>query len=1393
MAAGNLQAWILKRDVTVPEGSTVKDVLEEALKGTGYQIVYKGPSYVEGIKTPSGDVLSEFSNGYKSGWMYTLDGNYVNESLDNQVVTDGQQLIWRYTDDYSKEKYPVTIPENPIIQEFNPFNYINSSMIFEAIKGENASADEITGDLKGIVEDGNKFFAYVDPQTKVVTFRSNSYYPSPKANVQIEWLSSSDPEYIAVTTGKEERRLRLMKRPVAANNEPAKKVVLKYKLTGKNDSANVPEKEDSITLTILPGEKIKSNFDYVKEGLFDSIKGENKSADNITSDLVFPVAKHPAYIAIKDDGSLKWWSASYNPYDVKVTFDKSSRPDILAVPAAGDTEATGIKLVSRPAVDTDVVISMTLADKYDTDKKESFELKLKVPADKTAEKNVLDAITPALLFDAIKGENSSQDEIKKELVLPANESNPFYAKVKEDGSFDKWWAVERGSQVEVKLTGSDHPELIKIGEDTLKIIKFPANDTTVKLKFELKDLSNDKNTRTVELPVVLKSSESKILKSITPELLFDAIKGENKDKDAISKPLALPADSNESNPFYAKVKEDGSFDRWWASERMAQAKVEIKDTDHPELIKVGEDTLKILKFPEERTDVKLNFVVSETADPSVKKEVSVTLTLKSQSEVDAEKNTVAELQSYLDKYLTPEYINYSQMKKPGVSFAGDYAKDNVRYTFNLPNIVGLENLPWKEVKATVTADKAQDMNIKYKYTCEPVRTDVGGNTKAVVLTYTLTKNGYSASKDFTVKIPALTEAEIDEELALLKEAKANLFEGLKGDNFDADNVTNSLRDTLYEVRYDENGKLAWSDSAKDNLYYGLHFPLNEGWNVQYVSGDKGFFDTVNMVLKNRPTEDSKVVATHSIESVQLQRYAELYKENAKLQQLKKQDVSIEFTVRKVNADAEKLTVAGKDINLKNSAAKAGSSYSVLTDKILSAAEVKVVPVNKGATVLIAGTDVTRKFTSNLELEKGFKRFTVSISDEDNKTAGTKVTNNIQVTVASREYLETEIAKLPDNPENATRADVEAASKLWDQYHGLAQADKDSIKGHKKLESYEKLIGDPLDASRKDIDKVAAKLFDGIKGNNQDADNVYTDFEEVSYAKISGDEIIWTKDAQGSDVKIDWVSSSAPEYINVHNGNDFESGYVVAFKISKRPQGKALPVTFKAKLTHLKDAQVNKDVDLNFTLREYNGSLKSLKIDEVSDFPFASDKTDYTIEKSKDTKNVTLRLQAEIPNAEITVNGQKVNDGACIVDVSGESTIVKIVVNDGIKNTLNDKWAEKEYTLVFNNKAEEVKPDPKPDPEKPEPGQPDPKPEPGQPNPGNPNPDKPAPTPDSEKPATPPAGDNTGNAGSTDAGANNQKPADTAAKTGDSTDMETPIALIAICGLGAIALRRRKNI
>ena len=86
----------------------------------------------------------------------------------------------------------------------------------------------------------------------------------------------------------------------------------------------------------------------------------------------------------------------------------------------------------------------------------------------------------------------------------------------------------------------------------------------------------------------------------------------------------------------------------------------------------------------------------------------------------------------------------------------------------------------------------------------------------------------------------------DRELTLLKDIKQNIFEGIKGKNYDRENVTDSLKDTLYEARYDENGNLTWSDSSKENLYYGFRFPSNESWDVEYISGDTGLFNAVTV-------------------------------------------------------------------------------------------------------------------------------------------------------------------------------------------------------------------------------------------------------------------------------------------------------------------------------------------------------------------------------------------------------------------------------------------------------------------------------------------------------------------------------------------------------------------
>ena len=282
------------------------------------------------------------------------------------------------------------------------------------------------------------------------------------------------------------------------------------------------------------------------------------------------------------------------------------------------------------------------------------------------------------------------------------------------------------------------------------------------------------------MPVVLKAKKSDVLEVITEQLLFDAVRGENKDAGQIGKPLTLPAGSNDSNPFYAKLNNDGTFKQWWGGFSGAQIKVELKSSDHPELIEVGEDKLNILKFPESRTDVELTFEATELSNQDNKKEVKVSLTLKSQAEIDQEKETQQQLSGYLDKYLRPEYITYNQIRKPGVSFADDYENNNVRYIFNVPNITSLENLPYGEVQSEITVDTPSSMNLKYKYTCEPVRDDVGGQDRTVTITYTLKKGEYTASKDFSVVVPALTEEEIDEELTLLKDIKQNIFEGIKG-------------------------------------------------------------------------------------------------------------------------------------------------------------------------------------------------------------------------------------------------------------------------------------------------------------------------------------------------------------------------------------------------------------------------------------------------------------------------------------------------------------------------------------------------------------------------------------------------------------------------------------
>ena len=98
--------WISTTSYTLSEGATVYDLFVKATAQAGIRSVGADNNYVETIFAPStlgGYELSEFTNGRRSGWMYTINGSHPGFGLKEQKLRDGDVVIWHYVNDYSYE------------------------------------------------------------------------------------------------------------------------------------------------------------------------------------------------------------------------------------------------------------------------------------------------------------------------------------------------------------------------------------------------------------------------------------------------------------------------------------------------------------------------------------------------------------------------------------------------------------------------------------------------------------------------------------------------------------------------------------------------------------------------------------------------------------------------------------------------------------------------------------------------------------------------------------------------------------------------------------------------------------------------------------------------------------------------------------------------------------------------------------------------------------------------------------------------------------------------------------------------------------------------------------------------------------------------------------------
>ena len=98
--------WIATKTYEMDKGSTVYDLWVKATGDAGVHSEGAEQNYVKTVTAPDslgGYDLSEFSNGKRSGWMYTINGAHPGFGLKEQELKDGDRVIWHYVNDYSYE------------------------------------------------------------------------------------------------------------------------------------------------------------------------------------------------------------------------------------------------------------------------------------------------------------------------------------------------------------------------------------------------------------------------------------------------------------------------------------------------------------------------------------------------------------------------------------------------------------------------------------------------------------------------------------------------------------------------------------------------------------------------------------------------------------------------------------------------------------------------------------------------------------------------------------------------------------------------------------------------------------------------------------------------------------------------------------------------------------------------------------------------------------------------------------------------------------------------------------------------------------------------------------------------------------------------------------------
>ena len=198
---------------------------------------------------------------------------------------------------------------------------------------------------------------------------------------------------------------------------------------------------------------------------------------------------------------------------------------------------------------------------------------------------------------------------------------------------------------------------------------------------------------------------------------------------------------------------------------------------------------------------------------------------------------------------------------------------------------------------------------------EVYRPAVGNDSANATLTVTITdtNSNISVSRTFDILVPAITSGEVESEKALMEKVKSSYFDGIKGENERAENISKSLNPFM-EV-YEESGELVWVRDSKDMANHGIVPIAMDGWEELeawrcFRSSNPAAITHENLLVTMQKKAKAVTVSS-ALASETLGKYGKLYlgdpetyADYADLADLYYQEVSQELVVRGMSTPAE---------------------------------------------------------------------------------------------------------------------------------------------------------------------------------------------------------------------------------------------------------------------------------------------------------------------------------------------------------------------------------------------------------------------------------------------------------------------------------------------------------